>query len=154
MFLFSCIISFGYFISQFFIAKCFSVSQPQILKCLLVDPTDPACCCHAEYKKTSKNEKSYDEASKKIKHGATFILKKIALVNNCKAAFLSAPKRDVIDLQCTCAEVVHGLQQASAVQPCPTGTIREKIHLHQEQRFDITALIKSISACRPAGTGR
>ena len=83
-----------------------------------------------------------------------FIFKKIAFVNNSKSAFLSAPKRDVIDLQCTCAEAVHGLQQASVVQPCPTGMIGETLRLHQEQRFDITALIKSISAIRPAGPGR
>ena len=60
----------------------------------------------------------------------------------------------MVDLQCSCAEAVHGLQQASVVQPCPTSMICKKIHLRQEQRFDITALIKSISAIRPAGPGR
>ena len=54
-----------------------------------------------------------------------FIVKNIAFVNNYKSAFLSAPKRDVVDLQCTCAEAVRGLQQASVAQPCPTGMIRE-----------------------------
>ena len=100
--------------------------QGEIFKCLLVDPTDPRCYCHAEYRKTGKNEKSYTAASKKFKEGSVFIFKKIAFVNNSKSAFLSAPKRDVVDLQCFCAEAVHGLQQASVVQPCPTGMIREK----------------------------
>ena len=83
-----------------------------------------------------------------------FIFKKIAFVNNSKSAYLSAPKRDVVDLHCATAEAVHGLRQASAAQPCPTGMVGEKFHLRQEQRFDITALIKSISEIRPAGPGR
>ena len=43
--------------------------QAEIFKCLLVDPADPQCYCHAVYRKTCKKEKSYSAASKKFKEG-------------------------------------------------------------------------------------
>jgi len=41
--------------------------QGSAFKCLLVDVNDPTCYCHAEYKKTGKNEKSYQAALKKFR---------------------------------------------------------------------------------------
>ena len=124
------------------------------LKCLLVDVNDPTCYCHAEYRKTAKNEKSYEAAMKKFKEGAVFIMKQIGFVKQSKSAYLSAPKRDVVDLALTTAEAVVGLGNACAVQPCPSGTVGEKLHLKQDQRFDLTALIKTISPVREAGSER
>ena len=124
------------------------------LKCLLVDVNDPTCYCHAEYRKTGKNEKSYEAAMKTFKEGAVFIMKQIGFVKQSKSAYLSAPKRDVVDLALTTAEAVVGLGNACAVQPCPSGTVGEKLHLKQDQRFDLTALIKTISPVREAGSER
>ena len=42
-------------------------------KCLLVDTMDPRSYCHAECKKTKKNETAYEAAKAKIKNGTTFV---------------------------------------------------------------------------------
>ena len=123
-------------------------------KCLLVDVDDPTCYCHAEYKKTSKNEKSYQAALKKFTEGAVFIMKQFAFHKQSKSSYRSAPKREVVDLAFTTAEAVVGLGKPSAIQPCPSGTVCEKLHLKQDQRFDLTALIKTISPVREAGSER
>ena len=67
-------------------------------KCLLVDSADPTCYCHAECKKNKKSATAYEAAKTKYKEGATFMFSKIAFVEDAKAAFLSAPKREVINL--------------------------------------------------------
>ena len=123
-------------------------------KCLLVDLDDPTWYCHAEYKKSAKNASSYQAGMNKFKEGAVFIMKQIGFVRQTKSSYLSAPKRDVVDLACTTTQAVHGLGKASAVQPCPPGTVVEKLHLKEDQRFDLTALIKTMSAIREAGPER
>lgn len=125
-------------------------------KCLLVDDADPQYYCHAEFKKTAKNEIAYKEAVEKYIPGATFVFKRVAFVEAAKASYLSAPKREVVNLQSTTAEavIVIGVNKVSAVQPCPTGSVADKAELQQNQRFDITALIKTVSECRAAGTER
>ena len=67
-------------------------------KCLLVDSVDPTCYCHAECKKTKKSATAYEAAKAKYKDGATFMFSKTAFVEDARAAYLSAPKREVIDL--------------------------------------------------------
>ena len=82
------------------------------------------------------------------------IMKQIGFVKQTKASYLSAPKRDVVDLTCTTAQAVVGVRKASAVQPCALGTVGEKLHLKEDQRFDLTVLIKTISPIREAGSER
>jgi len=120
----------------------------------LVDVNDPSCYCHAEYKKSAKIAGSYQAATNKLKEGAVFIMKRIAFVKHTNASYISAPKREVVDLMYTTAEAVVGVRMASAVQPCPSGTVGGKLHLKEAQRFDVTALIKSVSATREAGPER
>jgi len=55
---------------------------------------------------------------KKLKEGAVFIMKQIGFVKQSKSAYLSTPKRDVVDLAFTTAEAVVGLGKPCAVQPC------------------------------------
>ena len=123
-------------------------------KCLLVDIDDPECYCHAEFKKSVRTVMAYNAALKKYTEGARFVFKDIAFAKDSKAAYLSAPKRGVVNLQNTSAEAIHGSLDASAVQPCPTGTVAEKLELRLNQRFDITVLLKTVSALRDCGSGR
>ena len=83
-----------------------------------------------------------------------FSMKRIAFDKQTKSFCLSAPKRGVVDLAFTIAQAADGLGTASALQPCPSGTVREKLYLNEAQRFDLAALIKSISPTREAGPER
>ena len=122
-----------------------------IFRCLLVDTENPIWYCHAEFKKTRNNEKAFNTALKQFTEGARFICKNIAFIKDSKSSFLSAPKRDVINLAITSTTPVLGLQATRAVQPCPTGTVGYKSNLQQNQRFDITVLIRTMSEARDAG---
>ena len=75
---------------------------------------------------------------KKFKEGAVFIMKQIGFVKQSKSAYLSIPNRDVVYLGFTTAEAVVGLRKECVVQPCPSGTVSEKLHLKQDQRFGWT----------------
>ena len=128
-----------------------SERSSRIFKCLLVDVEDPTWYCHAELKKTTKNASTHNTTIAKFKEGAVFIFKSIAFVKDVKSQYLSASKRDVVNLAYTTASEVKGITQACAVQPCPIGTVSEKLQLQQEQRFDLTALILTVSPVRDAG---
>ena len=104
--------------------------------------------------KNSKRESAFNRAVTQFTEGARFILKNIAFVKDSKASYLSAPKRDVINLAQTATTPVLGLGMTSVVQPCPTGTVGHKVNLQQNQRFDITVLMRTVSAQREAGPAR
>jgi hypothetical protein len=121
-------------------------------KCLLIDVDQPTSYCHAEFKKTKKNENAYHAAVKKYAEGGTFVFEKVGFVDSIKAAYLAAPKREVINLATTSANKVLGgaASSTSAVQPCPEGSVADKMELQQNQHFDLTALVKTVSPLRPA----
>ena len=124
-------------------------------KCLLVDSADPTYYCHAECKKTKKSATAYEAAKTKYTEGATFMFSKIAFVEDARAAFLSAPKREVIHLlESTSRACVELSPTACPLQPCPSGSVADKLQLHDSQRFDITALVTSVSTLRAAGAER
>ena len=124
-------------------------------KCHLVDTIDPRSYCHAEFKKTKKDETAYEAAKAKFQNGATLVFSKIAFHDSAKTAYLSAPKREVIDLaKSTATQSLDSASNACAVQPCPTGSVAQNHALKNNQRFDILALVKSVSDLRPAGPGR
>ena len=56
-------------------------------------------------------------------------MKQFGFVKQNKSSYLSDPKREVVDFGLTTAEAVVGLGKLSAIQPCPLGTVGEKLHL-------------------------
>ena len=61
----------------------------------------------------------------------TFMFSKIAFVEDAKAAFLSAPKREVINLlESTSRACVELSPTACPLQPCPSGSVADKLQLH------------------------
>ena len=129
-------------------------------KCLLVDVLQPSMYCHAEFKKTKKNEKAYQMVVKKFTEEGIFAFEKVGCVDSVKAQYLTAPKREVINLASTTATPVLGSAanatsaaattaiKAGAVQPCPTGSVADKVELDKNQHFDLTALVLEYLTCR------
>ena len=125
-------------------------------KCLLVDVEQPSMYCHAEFKKTRSNEKTFQATVKKFTEEALFAFEKVGFVDSVKAQYLTAPKREVINLATTTAQQALGSTstKTSAVQPCPTGSVADKMELQQTQQFDLIALVKEVSELRPTTSGR
>ena len=114
------------------------------------------CTAMRHSKTTQKNEKLYEAAVKQITEEAIFTFEKIGFVDSVKAQCLAAPRREVINLTTKTALQTLGnvATETSAVQPCPTGSVADKMELQQSQHFDLTALVKEVSALRPTATTR
>ena len=130
------------------------------LKALLVDIQEQTMYCHAEFKKTKKNEKSYLAAKEKYTEGKVFAFEKAGFVDSVKAQYQTATKREVINLASTAANPIlgsttdakdskDGAAETSAAQPCPIGSVADKVELGKNQHFDLIALVKEVSALRP-----
>ena len=68
------------------------------LLCTLVSSHDPRQYCQAQYKKTSQNRTKYEQALTTFKHGARFIMSQVSFVDDAKAAYVSCPLKNVVDL--------------------------------------------------------
>ena len=102
----------------------------------------------------------------KFTEDSIFTFEKIGFVADVKAQYLTAPKREVINLSSTTATPIlgnaatangaaaTGATKTSAVQPCPTGTVADKAEIDKNQHFDLTALVKDVSTLRPTTTTR
>ena len=101
-----------------------------------------------------QERKELPSCAEEIHRGRRVHHETICLPQTKSIFYLSAPTRDVVDLAFAPAEAIVGLGKPCAVQPCPSGTVCEKLRLKQDQRFDLTALIKTISPVREAGSER
>ncbi len=115
--------------------------------CTLVAADDPRQYCQAQYKKTSQNGTKYEQALNKFKHGTRFIMSKVGFVEDAKAAYVSCPLKQVVDLSNTTMETCMGGAD-SAVQPAPESTIAASSNLGTNQFFDVTALIQEVQETR------
>ena len=115
--------------------------------CTLVASDDPRQYCQAQYKKTSQNATKYEQALNKFKHGNRFMMSKVSFVEDAKAAYVSSPLKNVVDLSNTTMEICVGGAN-SAVQPAPEATIAASSSLGTNQFFDVTALIQEVQETR------
>ena len=103
--------------------------QGVCFKTFLVDVHDNTTYCHAEFKKTKKNETAYRAAIQKYTEGKIFSFENIAFADS-RAEFQSATKREVINLERTTGSHIPGKtkdggKEAIAVQPRPTGSVAD-----------------------------
>ena len=111
--------------------------------CTLVYAADPRQYCQAQFKKNVQNEKKYDEALKAYQDGARFKMSKVAFVDDAKAAYVSCPLKNVVDLSNTKMELCIGAA-SSAVQLAPEATIAASSSLGTNQFFDVTGLVQEV----------
>ena len=121
--------------------------------CTLVSTENPSLYCQAQWKKTSMNTAKYMQALDVYKHGARFVMSKVGLLEDAKAAYISCPLKKVVDLSKTKMDICIAPPE-SAVQPAPTATIAGSVGLGTNQFFDVTALIQEVHDTRQFGNNR
>ena len=134
-----------------------STQQPKIgkaFRCILVSVLDPSQYVSAHVQMRSNNETPLQEAKAKFIAGLKFRISKVALDNSTKQEFLHTPLKQKIDLAKTKVERLMQEKDGATVQPSPSMCIKDCILLQQSQRFDVTALVDSLSEVRSVSDTR
>ena len=100
------------------------------------------------------NMKPLKEAEAKFKAGLKFRISKVALDPSAKQEYLHTPLKLKIDLAKRKAVPLMQERDGATVQPCPSMCIKDCILLQQSQRFDVTALVDSLSDVRSVSETR
>ena len=124
--------------------------QQRVFRCMLVSTTKPHAYCVGEVRGGKARPQAREEALEKFKEGLIFRISKVALGKEGKKQYMHAPHKVVVDLGSTRAVPVMPRPGAQLV-PAPETTVAECAGFTMDQQFDITALIKDISAPRPGG---
>ena len=134
-----------------------STSQPKTgkaFRCTLVSDLDPSQYVNAYVQMRSDNTTPLREAEAKFKAGLKFRISKVALDNSAKQEFLHTPLKQKIDLAKTKVVPLMQEKEGATVQPSPSMCIKDCTLLQQSQRFDVTALVDSLSEVRSVSDTR
>ena len=102
----------------------------------------------------SDNPTPLQQAEAKFKAGLKFRISKVALENWTKQEFLHTPLKQKIDLAKTKVVPLMQEKEGATVQPSPSMCIKDCTLLQQSQRFDVTALVDSLSEVRSVSDTR
>ena len=134
-----------------------STSQPKTgkaFRCTLVSVLDPSQYVSAHVQMRSDNTTPLQQAQAKFKAGLKFRISKVALDNSTKQEFLHTPLKQKIDLAKTKVVPLMQEKEGATVQPSPSMCIKDCILLQQSQRFDVTAILDSVSDVRSVSDTR
>jgi len=115
--------------------------------CTLVCADDPSQYCQAHFKKTTANASKHAQTMETFKNGQRFVMSRVGFVSDAKAAYVSAPLKDVVDLSKTTMDRLLQMPD-SAVQPVPKPTVAGSSDLGTNQFFDVTARVHEVGEIR------
>ena len=119
-----------------------------------VSTSDPSQYVTAHLSMKAENMSPLQQAKEKFKPNLKFRLSKVGLEASAKQQFLHTPIKQKIDLGRTKAEALMQQKQGEIVQPCPSMTIKDCKKLQQTQRFDVTAILDTVTEVRSVNSTR
>ena len=102
----------------------------------------------------SNNSAPLQEAAAKFKEGLTFCISKVGLDNSAKQEFLHTPLKQKVDLAKTKVVALMQINDGGQTVPSPSMCIKDCKLLQQSQRFDVTAIVDSLSEVRSVSDAR
>ena len=123
-------------------------------RCLLVSHLDEGAYIAAEIAMRASNKAPLNKAMEKYVHGLSFRISNVKLLSHHKQEYLHTPLKLVVELDKTQANPLLASAAINGIAPKPSMPLSSIKQLVQSQRFDITALIKSMDDPRPVGGGR
>ncbi len=120
-----------------------------VFRCLLTSLQDPSAYVRAEVKMKNGDKAPIVAATDKYKDGLRFRMSKVRFAAG-KPEYISAPLQILVDLQTTKMDPLLNEAQA-APEPQPVTSVASCLELRQVQRFDLTALVSSVSNPRKGG---
>ena len=119
--------------------------------CVLVSTQDPTEYCMGQMRWSKRDENKFRAVQDKLSDGLAFIMTKVAIVNDAKKQCIHAPIQTVVNLSDTVFSLLLNSKDTEDCYPEPPATIADCANLTNQQFFDVTALVKSVSPLRPAG---
>jgi hypothetical protein len=123
-------------------------------RCLLVSHLDEGAYIAGEIVMRASNKAPLNKAMEKYVHGLSFRISNVKLLSHHKQEYLHTPLKLVVELDKTQANPLLASAAINGIAPKPSMPLSSIKQLVQSQRFDITALIKSMDDPRPVGGGR
>ena len=130
-----------------------SGQQGGVYRCILVCQKDPTSYVEAKLLSRGADTKRVDTALNKYKDKLAFKITRVQLLTETKQQYLHCPVKLIVDLGKTKTDpMLANTKDLASLQPQPPMTLSDAKTLHQAQRFDITAIVSSVSD-RPRDVG-
>ena len=122
-------------------------------RCVLVCVKDPTSYVEVKVLSRGADAKRVDSASKKFQDKLTFKMTRVQLTTETKQQYLHCPVKLIVNLGKTKTDpmLANGKELAS-LRPQPPISLHYAKALQQAQRFDVTAIVASVSE-RPRDVG-
>ena len=133
-----------------------TTKKGETFRCLLVSAEDPQHYVAAEMSMRGQNRDPLVQAMNKYKAGLLFRMSKTALKTNAKQEYIHTPLKMIVDMIGTKFDsILQGtVGDGTHLAPQPAMTVGGSKTLKTSQRFNITALVVSVSEPRPGGPQR
>ena len=122
--------------------------------CVLVSTQDPTEYCMGQMRFAKKNENTFRTIQQKISDGLAFTMTKVSIVGDAKKQYTHTPVQTVVNVGDTRFAPLLNSKDHDKCYPEPSATVAGCSHLSTQQLFDVTALVKTISALRPVNDNR
>ena len=100
------------------------------------------------------NKRPLEQALNRFKVNTAFRMTNVQFQGNCAQEYLHTPQKFVIQIQGSKFDSLLNTSTHQIVQPQPSMTLKEIKDLTKHQRFDVTALVKSVGQPRNATDNR
>ena len=121
------------------------------LSVTLVSQQDHTEYCIGQMRWTKSSENKFRTVQEKLSDGLAFMMTNVSIVNDAKKQYIHAPIQTVVNLADTVFSPLLNSKDTKHCYPEPPATIADCANLTNQQFFDVTALVKSVSPLRPGG---
>ena len=122
--------------------------------CIFVSVLDPCDYCMGQMRWNSKDANKFHSVVQKFKDGLAFTMTKVSIVKDAKKDYVHCPIQLVVNVGSTSFRPLLNSGVIGNTYPEPPASIADCSHLTRHQLFDVTALVKTVSKCRPVKDNR
>ena len=126
----------------------------KVFSCVLVSPGARSEYCMGQLRWTKANDSKFVAAQKKFCNGFAFMMTKVSIIPDAKKQYIHAPLQTVVNLGDRTFSPVLNSKDTNLCYPEPPATIADCEHVTNQQFFDVTALVKTVSTPRPVKDNR
>jgi hypothetical protein len=102
----------------------------------------------------TKDANKFHSVEQKFKDGLALTMTKVSIVKEAKKDYVHCPIQLVVNVGSTSFSPLLNSSVIGNSYPEPPASIADCSHLTKQQLFDVTALVRSVSKCRPVKDNR
>ena len=101
-----------------------------------------------------KDENKFRSVEQKLTDGLAVSMSHVSFMKDAKKQYIHSPIQTVVSVGDTHFSPLLNSKDIDKCYPEPPATIADCEHLTRQQLFDVTALVKTVSKCRPVKDNR